>query len=393
MDNTKKEVMITSVIGSAASLEGAMITASIPYISSQLSVSYLDSSLFLTLFAVISSLLFVPFYLVGEKRGIKKLLFLGALIFSLSGIAILITNSFTVALVLRSLQGLGASMMYPAQLAYASSHKGNEGRNIGFNYSMLALAYIIGVPLGYALGKIDWKYLFLLPSLMVFTSLFLTSHLSDLKGNFGNPRSAVGTMLLFNGVLISIYSFYIGIVTALAGLYSLSKWSLEKRFLKPLVAGFLHSLSRYAVVEFLVLSYTQLFHVEPLLAIILVLLFPLPMALISAPLGKVIGERSRTIAILGFSIMLLSWLLLFNKVIGTVILGIGTGIATVSNTVYTMQNLGLKDRVVGSAIKSLEGVVGISVGPTIAIALFNFKIGVELAVSILNAVAILLLLV
>jgi hypothetical protein len=117
------------------------------------------------------------------------------------------------------------------------------------------------------------------------------------------------------------------------------------------------------------------------------------MALISAPLGKVIGERSRTIAILGFSIMLLSWLLLFNKVIGTVILGIGTGIATVSNTVYTMQNLGLKDRVVGSAIKSLEGVVGISVGPTIAIALFNFKIGVELTVFILNAVAILLLLV
>jgi len=393
VDNTKKEVMITSVIGSAASLEGAMITASIPYISSQLSVSYLDSSLFLTLFAVISSLLFVPFYLVGEKRGIKKLLFLGALIFSLSGIVILITNSFTMALVLRSLQGLGASMMYPAQLAYASSYKGSEGRNIGFNYSMLALAYIIGVPLGYALGKIDWKYLFLLPSLMVFTSLFLTSHLSDLKGNFGNPRSAVGPMLLFNGVLISIYSFYIGIVTALAGLYSLSKWSLEKRFLKSLVAGFLHSLSRYAVVEFLVLSYTQLFHVEPLLAIILVLLFPLPMALISAPLGKVIGERSRTIAILGFSIMLLSWLLLFNKVIGTVILGIGTGIATVSNTVYTMQNLGLKDRVVGSAIKSLEGVVGISVGPTIAIALFNFKIGVELAVSILNAVAILLLLV
>ena len=393
MDNTKKEVMITSVIGSAASLEGAMITAAIPYISSQLSVSYLDSSLLLTLFAVISSLLFVPFYLVGEKRGIKKLLFLGALIFSLSGIAILITNSFTMALVLRSLQGLGASMMYPAQLAYASSYKGSEGRNIGFNYSMLALAYIIGVPLGYALGKIDWKYLFLLPSLMVFTSLFLTSHLSDLKGNFGNPRSAVGPMLLFNGVLISIYSFYIGMVTALAGLYSLSKWSLEKRFLKPLVAGFLHSLSRYAVVEFLVLSYTQLFHVEPLLAIILVLLFPLPMALISAPLGKVIGERSRTIAILGFSIMLLIWLLLFNKVIGTVILGIGTGIATVSNTVYTMQNLGLKDRVVGSAIKSLEGVVGISVGPTIAIALFNFKIGVELAVFILNAVAILLLLV
>lgn len=81
MDNTKKEVMITSVIGSAASLEGAMITAAIPYISSQLSVSYLDSSLFLTLFAVISSLLFVPFYLVGEKRGIKKLLFFGCLSF------------------------------------------------------------------------------------------------------------------------------------------------------------------------------------------------------------------------------------------------------------------------------------------------------------------------
>ncbi|BAB65113.1 hypothetical protein STK_01580 [Sulfurisphaera tokodaii str. 7] len=279
-------------------------------------------------------------------------------------------------------------MMYPAQLAYASSLEGSESRNIGFNYSMLALAHVIGVPLGYILGKISWKYLFLLPSSIVFTSFFLTSRLRDLKGNFGNPKSAIGPMLLFNGILVSIYSLYVGVTLTLAGIYSLNKWKLEKRFLKPLISGFMHSLSRYAVVEFLVLSYTGL---NPLLAITLTILFPLPMAIISAPLGKIIGNKSKIFAISGFSIMLLSWLLLVNKLLGTILLGIGTAITTASNTAYTMKNLRLKDRVVGSAMKSLEGVVGISVGPSIAIVLYHFTFGVELAIFLLNLVAIMLI--
>jgi len=71
----RKEIMVTSVIGSVAYLEGAMITAAIPYISLQLNISELCASLLLTLFALVSSFLFIPFYLIEEKRGIKKLLF------------------------------------------------------------------------------------------------------------------------------------------------------------------------------------------------------------------------------------------------------------------------------------------------------------------------------
>ena len=275
-------------------------------------------------------------------------------------------------------------MIYPAQLAYASS-LGEESKNIGLNYSMLALAYIIGVPLGYILGKISWKYLFLLPSLIVFTSIFSIPRLLDLKGNFGNPKSVVGPLLFFNGILISPYLLYVGIPVSLLGIYLLSKWELEKKFLKPLIAGFMHSLSRSAIVEFLVLSYVGR---TPLLAI----LFPLPMAILSAPLGIIIGNRSRIFAIAGFSLMLLSWLLLINKLLATLILGIGTGIASVSNTAYTLQNLRIKDRIVGSAIKALEGVVGISVGPAISIVVYHIEFGVELTILLLNLTAILLIL-
>ena len=387
----RKEILTTSVIASAASLEGAMITVAIPQIASQLHISKIDSTAFLTLYALISSLLFVPFYLIAERKGVKKLLFLGSLIFSSSGIAILFVNSFLPALILRSLQAVGSSMIYPAQLAYATSFKGDEGKNLGFNYSMLALAYILGAVLGYFIGLADWRLLFLLPSVIVLASLFFMPGLKELKGSFGSPRSVIGPTLVFNGALLSPYSFYVGLPLFLAGLYSLMRWPLKREFLKPLFSGFFHSISRYVVVEYLVLSYAGLFQVNPLYALLLIILFPAPMLLLSAPLGRALGDRDKAFAIAGFSLMLFSWLFPFNKVLATIVLGIGTAIGTVSNTAYTMKNLRVEERVVGSAIKTLEGVVGISLGPAIAVALFHFSFGVELAIFILNLLAILLL--
>lgn len=72
-------------------------------------------------------------------------------------------------------------------------------------------------------------------------------------------------------------------------------------------------------------------------------------------------------------------------------MGIGTTIGTVSNTAYTMKNLRVEERVVASTIKTLEGVVGISLGPAIAVVLFYSSFGVESVIFTLNLLAILLL--
>ncbi|QXJ35412.1 hypothetical protein [Saccharolobus shibatae] len=56
-----------------------------------------------------------------------------------------------------------------------------------------------------------------------------------------------------------------------------------------------------------------------------------------------------------------------------------------------MNNLKVEEKVVGSVIKTLEGVVGILIGPAIVVVLFHFSFGAETAIFVLNLLVILML--
>ncbi len=368
MNELSKSVLFSSLPSFISSLEATMILMVIPLIAKDFSITYVKASTLLSIYIVTEVLLSIPFSLLAEKVGVKTVLILGTLIMALSSFLIIFSNSFSLMLVLRIFQGIGASMVLLTSLSYASligSDK-ERGKMIGLNHTIVSLGYVFGLPLGGIIAEINWKYLFAITSVLSFISLFLILSLNEVRAKSGLGISIIYTSLMFDGIILGLY-YPLFLLLSLAGLVmTLWKVKLCKVFYLTSFSGFLHSITRNMIAAFFVF-YLYSLHLPALIIGSLVLLYPLSFTLVSFYAGKLHDKYKLRVASFGFVSMALSSLsLFFNVILGEFLLGASSGIATTSNTAYTMSSVRNKDRIVASGIRSVQGVVSNTIGLIIA---------------------------
>lgn len=358
-----KNIAFTSLPGFTAALEATMILLAIPEISKEFGVSYSESTLLIIIFVIIETLFVVPFSLIADKYGIKKIMIIGSFIMLMASILIFLSNNFIVMLLLRAFQGLGGSMVILTSLSYASlmSPDVNRGKSIGLNHTIISLGYVIGLPLGGLMASINYKYLFLFTAFLSLLSIILIINIDEIRGKSEIGKSSFYITLLFSGLILSIY--YIPfIIIAVIGLIFSFKIRLNKKFALSSFSGFLHSITRNMLAAYFVFLLYSL-NYTPLIIGLLVLIYPIFFTFTSFVSGKLHDKYGLKIASIGFlSMSLFSLLLFFNFIIPEIFLGTSTGIATTSNTAYTMNSLNKNDRITGSGIRSLQGIVTNAIG-------------------------------
>ncbi len=385
-----KEIIITSLLGFISTFEASMILIAVPTISDYFNISHLQASLLITIYVAIEALLFVPFSIVFERFGLRSGMILGGTFLAIGGFLIFLSNSFFEMELFRIIQAIGASIVLPSSLAYASRLGGDSERGsaIGINHGIVSLGYVFGLPVGGISTIFDWKILFLVSSLVALVGLFLVLRISNIHGRSSIGHSAFGPGLALSGVVIVLFNVWAGIAIITVGLIMSMKSRLPGEYIKSSISGFMHSITRNGFAAFLVFLYASLGY-NALQYSLLVLLFPLSFTVFSLTGGRAFDRLGkRQVPMLAFFLMSLFSLSIFvNYILAEVLLGIASGLATTSNTSYTMGSLEKGNRTVGSALRTLQGAASMSIGLSLA-SIISIKPGqIALTIMMLNAVA------
>ncbi|QXJ34457.1 MFS transporter [Saccharolobus shibatae] len=393
MNDLSKLVLFSSLPSFISSLEATMILMAIPVIAKEFSITYVSASTLLAFYVVTEVLLSIPFSLLAERIGVKKVMVIGTAIMGLSSFLIILSSSFSTILFLRIFQGMGASMVLLTSLSYVSLVGSDEerGKMIGLNHTIVSLGYVLGLPLGGMIAEINWKYLFALTSILSFISLYLLFSLKEIHARSGLGINVIYSSLIFDGAILGLYNPLLFSLSFVGMVMAVWKINLGKGFYLTSLSGFLHSVTRNMIAAFFVF-YLYSLHLPALLIGSLVLLYPLSFTFVSFYSGKLHDKYKLKVASLGFASMALSSLSLFlNVILGEILLGASSGIATTSNTAYTMSSVSNKDRIIASGMRSVQGVVSNTIGLIIAsyfrVSLFPY---IEITV-ILNLVSLLIL--
>ncbi len=358
----------SSLLGFISTFEATMILIAVPVISGHFGISHFKASLLVTIYVAIEALLFVPFAMIFGRISLKLGMILGGALMVIGGLLIFFSSSFMEIEFFRIMQAVGASMVLPASLAYASSigDDARRGRAIGINHTIVSLGYVIGLPVGGLVALLNWKVLFLVSSLLALGGLAFVLRSEDIKQVSSIGRSAFGPSLALSGVVVIALNVWAGIAIVVIGLLMSFRARLPREYAKSSVSGFLHSITRNSFAAYLVFLYAYLGY-NSLQYGLLILLFPLSFTFFSLAGGKASDRFGRKfVPMLAFLTMALFSLSIFvNMVVAEILLGIASGFATTSNTSYTMNSLGRENRIVGSALRTLQGTVAMSIGLSI----------------------------
>jgi MFS family permease len=385
-----KDIMITSLLGFISTFEATMILIAVPVISGYFKISHFQASLLITIYVAIEALLFVPFAVAFERAGLRRGMILGGILIATGGLLIFFSSSFEEIELFRIIQAVGASMVLPASLAYASSigDDAKRGSAIGMNHTIVSLGYVIGLPVGGIAALFDWKLLFLVSSLLALACLTLILRIENIKKQSSIGPGLFGPGLALSGVVILMLNIWAGIIALVLGLIISFRTRLPGEYVKSSISGFLHSVSRNSFAVYLVFFYAYLGY-NALHYSLLVLLFPLSFTFFSLAGGKASDRFGRKpVAMLSFMMMaLLSLSIFVNSILAEVLLGVASGLATTSNTSYTMNSLGQENRIAGSALRTLQGTVAMSIGLVLASIISIRAEDIAFIIIILNLIA------
>jgi MFS family permease len=208
------------------------ISPAFPKISAALGVSKNETALLITVFTFPGIVLSPLLGVLSDRIGRKKLLAPSLFLFGFSGTLCAFTESFSLLLFLRFIQGLGGAALGSLNLTIIGDiYSGQDRiRALGYNSTVLSLGAAVYPALGGALAIAGWQYPFLLSLLAVPVGLAVLrnldtpeprgdEHIIDyLKNAFRgmkDPRiyllfiGTLATFILLYGMLFSFFPFFL----------------------------------------------------------------------------------------------------------------------------------------------------------------------------------------
>ncbi|WP_241461611.1 MFS transporter [Aurantiacibacter luteus] len=218
-------------------LDGAIPTVALPTIARDLGVSNAAVTNVITVYQLVLVMVLFPFASLGDRIGHRTLYQWGQGVFMAASAACWFATDFTLLLVLRAFQALGAGMALAVSAAmlrqiYPSAKLGTGmGINSVIVASSAALAPTLG---GWIVGHAPWQTVFVVAAPLAVVSLLLGRALPDPK-----PRdipaqwksglwSALTMLLLVGGMQVGTHgNVPLGVATVLMGVAS-AVWLVKR---------------------------------------------------------------------------------------------------------------------------------------------------------------------
>ncbi|MBQ9015526.1 MAG: MFS transporter [Firmicutes bacterium] len=203
----KRRRTITRVIiatSFCSSFLGSAVNIVVPSMSADLNVSAGTIGWIITVYSLTTCGLSVPFGKLADSTGKNRVFLLGLSLLCLSSLACFLVNSFSLMLVMRILQGTGASMIFATNTAiivacYPPQQRGAAiGRMLSGTYVGLACGPVLS---GFINHWFGWHSIFLIVALAVGLSLIpAIIHLpwrEDLPSRGSGRRQDISGIFLF----------------------------------------------------------------------------------------------------------------------------------------------------------------------------------------------------
>ncbi|QTH43654.1 MFS transporter [Cohnella sp. LGH] len=402
-------LVVTCIVLFMAMLDNLVIGVALPSIQSDLNASLSDLEWFMNAYTLAFAVLLIPFSVLGESIGRKKVFLAGVVVFTLGSLLCSLSDSSLALILSRALQGVGGAAVVPLSLTLVNSAFPPEKRAaaIGLWSGISGLGLSVG-PLvgGLIMEGAPWQMIFYVNvPIGVLALLFGLKWLGESRG-VRKPLDPVGVLLLTSGLFGLIFGLERGnsegwetpiVVGSLAlGLLLLVLfyfWERTRRV--PLVrfdlfrsrayffytfAGFWMNAGVFGAIFLLTLFLQQAQGFTPLQAGVREMAWT-TMTMIAAPLAGLaishLGNRNVLMAGLLFQTAALAWFALlirargfdfpFIEMLGPMMLaGTGMGLS------FTPLSHGLISSApeeavgeasgVGNATRELGGVFGIAIG-------------------------------
>ena len=367
---------------------------------------------------------------VGDKYGRKRALAGGMAVFGLGAIGAALSDSTTMLIAMRGVQGLGAAFALPATLSIITDvfPRKERGKAIATWTAVGSLGIAFGPALGgYLVDHVGWYAVFWLLVPVVLLSLYGLRYIPDSKDTRANPLDIPGAILGTGAMLGIVYgiiqggeagwtdpsilaAFGIGVAMLVAFLMSQArskhpmlplKYFKRRDFSGSFTVLLLIFLGMVGVFFFLTQFY-QLVQgrsaLEAGLAITPVTITMIMGAVISAKSVPKYGPRA---VIIASTLVVIAGMVVFNQLqidssiwlpIGGILLfGLGAGTIMPTVTDSIMASVSVDDAGIGSAMNDLSRELGLALGVAIlgSVVTSGYRSGItESAADILSPEAL-----
>jgi EmrB/QacA subfamily drug resistance transporter len=173
---TKKFILLVTTLAAFLSPFGvSSVNIALPSIEKQFLMDAILLSWVMTAYLLTSAMFLVPFGKIADIYGRERIFTYGILIFILASIGSAISNSATMLICFRVLQGLGAAATYCVGAAILTSVFPSRelGKVLGINLAAVYLGYSVGPFLGgFLTHHFSWRSIFLVNVLLGLIIIF-----------------------------------------------------------------------------------------------------------------------------------------------------------------------------------------------------------------------------
>lgn len=185
-------VALMAVIASVTGLNVAQPDMAVEFGAAQTTILWIINVYTLTLAALL-----LPLGAIGDRLGRKPMLITGLIIFGAASALGGLAPSAEIMIAARVLSGVGAAMIMPITLAVITSTFPDEqrGKAIGVWTGVAGGGGIIGMFLSALLVDVaDWRWLFLLPVVLVLVSLGMMRSVPNSREHSGHSFDTMGAL-------------------------------------------------------------------------------------------------------------------------------------------------------------------------------------------------------
>lgn len=152
-----------SIASFMVNLDTYIVNVSLPAITENFQSNTSNTSWIVLSYNLMVVSLLLVFGKLGDKVGLKKMFTFGFLIFTVSSFLCGLSNSLSMLIASRFVQGIGASILYALPQAMITKYIPQEKRGMAFGIlaSAAALGITLGAPVGGLItGAINWRWIF-----------------------------------------------------------------------------------------------------------------------------------------------------------------------------------------------------------------------------------------
>lgn len=389
------------------------VSVALPSIAGSFNVDMAFVNWFANVFLISMASTILLLGVVADWLGKELIFVIGMAIFMVTAFLTLCIGNFTLLLILRCLQGLGAAMISGTAVAILAFLFPKEmGLAIGINTTAVYVGTTLGPVLGgFLVNYAGWPSLFIFSGVIALMSAMLALLSLDFTGRDGKRRPRLETLFLFmiSTILVSIGSAYVRGSYGLTGLflgltmfvftlyieYRKSLNLVKQVFEKSTFLAYLVALLNYVATYALTILYGNYLQLEagftPWEAGLTLIAQPIPQVLLSPLAGYLADKWDPGILVaagmglislgIGVSIMSYKWL---NFLIASLIL-LGTGFAFFAspNTTQIMRKIPKEAFASASSFLGLMRFLGQSLSTSILTAtMLAFKTSTPMEASL-----------